>query len=584
MSTESQAVPSVQATAPIDVGKGRPGSFLVLLVLLSAALFSRYVDPRSLYDLNPWPDTVEYVTGARSILLDHTFVIHINDYVLPSRYSLGFPLLIVPVLLVTGIDYTHAIYTVLVLDGVLIVSTFFLARILFGDVAAVCATWCVVTSPTDLYAAQHIMSDLPSTTFVVLAMVPLVGSVLLSQKFPRQLILAIVSGLVLGYACWIRQTNMMYLPIFALFLAVCGASFITSRRGMLFHKTLLIISIAGAWMLTQIPIFIYNYRTFGSIGKNGYSYWVPYWYGDVTRTFSLRNAFGEGNHGFVYVKSLLSLPGPTIFHGSTLLYLPVVVIGVATAILRIYYMPGHGRVRLTRSRDTDDTHAYVERWAAAMIIGMTIFTSVLYSLYFSPADLRFMHTVIPLMSVLAGAGFYAFSHIIMRALSHVHLSNKTVSAVLFIIVAGGMGYEVGRMVVSSCLWQAARAHREFFLPIDYTWIQLVNEHTDPSAVIVSDSVPPILFTAYQPEGSRRMMVPFKNHELMPDDRPLSSFRENSGAVKEAMKRHVQVFFVGDPASFKSLPEARGFLLTPTVSQSYANGAAMLTLYAVGLEP
>jgi hypothetical protein len=82
--------------------------------------------------------------------------------------------------------------------------------------------------------AQVIMSDAPSTTAVLLTVLPLVlldGALDKRKKLPCHewshkdaIILPRLSGLTIGYACWIRQIDVVYLPALIAYLALVVTS------------------------------------------------------------------------------------------------------------------------------------------------------------------------------------------------------------------------------------------------------------------------------------------------------------------------------------------------------------------------
>lgn len=534
---------------------------LGLLAIVGMVLITRYVSPNLLRDLNPWPDTVEYVLSARNLAEHGKFAISINGQYLPSRYSVGFPLLIVPTFFILGNNYTNAILSVLALDVVSVLLVYWIGTLVFSRLAGFSAALLLAISPADRTIAQIIASDVPATTFILLALVPLVTlEAPSSDKCKRFGILPfrtcsriLVAGLLFGYCCWIRQIDVIYLPVFALLL---GLTYYPGRGGPSSSTGYLVVALflfVIGWSLLQAPLLLYNFRTFGSIMRTGYNLWAPYWYDDLRRTFSLSYAFGPNAQALEYLKDIIGISSPhPDSNGVQLLYSPVTPIGALLSV--VFAALGSKTVTAGRADPNSPLVSYQRapggavvpvRWRFIIIsLGMVFVTVGIYATYFFYAR-RFLHLCIPLMSLLAGGSVSMLSQQLLRLARHrvgviSALGAAIIAAILVIHEATG---EIG----DSVWWQTHILGRNLDNQAASDYLDLVAEATSPNAVVVSD-YPPVLFSALE-RGSQRKIIPLSAGIQLGDLLSLPSFRERPDIVERIVDQGKPVYFIGDPTLF-----------------------------------
>lgn len=262
-------------------------------------------------ELMPWPDGLEYAAAAVNLSKGRGAVLHFGGYTYPSRYTAGYPLILE--LVRHGPIARHP--PCFVSAGLAIASLFFvfwLARGLFGRVAAGIAVLTLALSPVFITYSSLVMSDVPTLFFTIGAAWQLRE---VSDDRAKSSIFGgalgwLIFGLLAGFSIITRPTN----ATIVVGLAVCVVMMPLERRDLasLFKAGMAVgigFAIPVAWQLHQ------NAINLGSPFASGYSWWVPEVYGAGGKTFSAAYLFGStmprnpyGNV-IVYVTTLLGLDG-----------------------------------------------------------------------------------------------------------------------------------------------------------------------------------------------------------------------------------------------------------------------------------
>ncbi len=242
---------------------------IVLVVLVATVLvvtvFSGFLDwdpeTAGFHDLVPRPDATEYVSMASNILDSGAFKITIDGELYPSRYPIGYPLVLAGAQLL-GADPVLAPYLVnrvLALSIVLLLGLVLARR--HSVRISVIALLLFVTLPVFAVLAASPMSDL-------------LGGLIWVGCFAAFLCFAESKSrwcLILGSACFglgicVRtgQALLATLPLAAV-LAVSGAS---HRERLSWFVTSGVVTAAFA-----APSLIYNRLVFGHWRRTGYDYW-----------------------------------------------------------------------------------------------------------------------------------------------------------------------------------------------------------------------------------------------------------------------------------------------------------------------
>jgi 4-amino-4-deoxy-L-arabinose transferase-like glycosyltransferase len=570
---------------------------LIVLVILSLAI--RFMPARFRVDLWPWPDTPEYVTAASRLLQYGKFDIVANHLEVPTRYSLGYPLLIIPAYLVFGPSPENAIYVSLLMGLLEILLAFWIAWRLFGSAAALVAASIVSLSPANVFLSQQMMSDLPASVFVLASMLaltflapaPQAGKTGNSRRVWPYIALA---GGLFGYACLIRQTSVLYLPVYLLYLALA------IWRPRLRFSTLLHETVKGslpfiaAWLAFQLPILIYNQLVFGNPFRTGYHYWLPYWYGE-NPTFSLRYAFEAPANLSSYFAGIIGQPILHMYRGPLVLYSPLVAAAALAGLLVIFarfYSLVRGRGRLL----SNDSARKAERYAlarfafAAGCVGILAVTLATYSLYFFEADARFVELFVPLIAVLAGS-FVAEAMSSGKGIAGYRLPPPWRS-LLYVVLTVVAGVGLISALVESYAWKTF-VTREYDYDSyayqssnDAEYMRVLSRLSAQSGdVLISDKYPTVFFEVYHPEMDLFAISTAisKSISFSPgsDPHPVRSLEGTPSAVADKLAAGRQVFFIGDPNEFEAIVsrDRLPFTLIPIETPTARTG---LVLYRVAM--
>jgi len=244
-----------------------------ILLLLGASTFYSFAVLRvdysrtELLNLRPRPDATEYFAQAEAMLHGQSPSIQIGYEKLPSRYPLGYPVLMLPWLKILPAEKailapfrTNQTIGLLFL---LIVFGFYayLAMPLTGGFAALL----LATLPAFFTFCRSSMSDIGASLLIVLAfMFAYLG---LNEERRWKIYL---SAVFLGLSLNVRSQSIFFAP---LLLAMA----LFPMRGMRWRWFLHCATVPFVFVLATVPMLVVNMIQFHSPFKTGYSFWVDAW-------------------------------------------------------------------------------------------------------------------------------------------------------------------------------------------------------------------------------------------------------------------------------------------------------------------
>jgi hypothetical protein len=252
-------------------GRRRPALYWLLAVaavaVMAWAIVPTWTTNARALAQQPFPDSQEYADAARQLAEGHGYVTVVNEHRTasvvdetltgpaftkryPPRYPPGTALALSPFALVFG-NFPHNVQRgSRVISSLYVVAVVAAAWLIGGPLAALIGGLFVETSPFAKAAATVILSDeLAALITVVMLIVILLGS-------RRERLSAAVGGILSGCLILVRLTG------------------IVGLIGMLAASRRRWIVVAGAAPFV-IGLAIYQWHTFGSPFKTGYSYWLP---------------------------------------------------------------------------------------------------------------------------------------------------------------------------------------------------------------------------------------------------------------------------------------------------------------------
>jgi 4-amino-4-deoxy-L-arabinose transferase-like glycosyltransferase len=503
----------------------RTAAALGLLVLLS--VLARITFPGE-SDLHPWPDSPEYAATAVGLLERGSFRIPYAGQWVPPGHGFGFPLFIAPVLALLGHDFSNAIWATLVMHVVELLLVFRLAARCYGPAAGLLAVAFLAGSPVDAELSRRIMSEVPSSTMIVAALLFLCGAA--SAPGPARLF---ACGLTLSVACWFRYVNALLVIPFAV------AVFLVPSR--LSARLLRAWALLAGFLLGLVPVAAYDLITLGAVTRMPHSIWVAE-HETLFHPFRLRHALPEGKAAR-YVAALLGSPDDCLATTQALYPSFVAALAMASYLL------------VPRRAGGWSPAAMLERVAAAIVAVLL----AVASFYFFETELRFLHAAIPIVcTVAAGAAIQLFSPPIPRGLGRLGY------AVLCLAALAWPAWMLGRTVADGPVAQrlagietppaVARAH-----------MKLINESTEPDAWIVSDNFEPVFFNVEQTAQRRLLLIDEEGVEVQ--GAAVESVAEVPGSLEKLFDRGMRVYFVGNIDKL----ERRGWLDRYAIERVAARG-------------
>jgi hypothetical protein len=245
------------------------GACLLLCALIFYYLAVLRLDYQKtkLLDLAPYPDAVEYFAQAKAMLKGGWPSIQIGYDKLPSRYPLGYPVLMLPWLkILSKADSILAPFRTNQTIGLLLLLAVFgfytyLEMPLTGGVAALI----LATIPGFFTFCRSSMSDISASALIAFAfMFSYLG---LAEERRWKIYL---SALLLGLSVNVRIPSVFFAP---LLLSMALFPPRPTRVRWFLHCA----AVSIVFLLAASPVLLINTIEFHSPFKTGYDFWVPYW-------------------------------------------------------------------------------------------------------------------------------------------------------------------------------------------------------------------------------------------------------------------------------------------------------------------
>ena len=399
----------------------RSRDFLITApILVLMFLIHRSGGTRRAFELMPWPDGLEYAAAAVNLTKGRGAVLHFGGYTYPSRYTAGYPLLLDILSRLWGGHFQLFVVGSSMLAVLSMIAIFVISLELYGTMTATIAAVALALSPVFITYSSLVMSDVPTMSVTLCAVLALMSATSVESTQRRQLAAWAFFGFVAGCSTIMRPTN----GVMLVGLVLCVVMVPLERRDL---RSLLSAGIAVAigfavpvaWQLHQ------NAITLGSPFASGYAWWVPEVYGSGGRTFSAAYLFGPtmprnpyGNV-LVYVTTLLGLDGFIGHRGSP----GYSLYPFAAAVFAIV-----GFVAILRDKEKPAARRLM--WFGLGYLGAL---TVLYCFYIF-TDVAFILPAAFILFIAAGAGASIANRLIRDVLRNRNRSVRQFAAVVGVIV------------------------------------------------------------------------------------------------------------------------------------------------------
>ncbi len=373
---------------------------LALSILLAVALLLRW-QARDVwtYDLQPWPDALEYAHVGWRLKSCGEWTLHIQQSTLPSRYPPGMSLLIAPWLLLPGFELWHSYLPVLLCSLATVVITFSWLRGRVGLLAALIGVSILVFSPTHVHFSVLTMSEIPSCLLLLVAGTQ--GLRLLEMPAAEGRRLAFGAGLLCGLSALLRYPN-------ALIGALVPGLLALDRKG----RGKVLPFVAGL-AIGLCVLLAYNQVVSGAFWRSGYRFWEPDDYANLNDHLS----------GRFFLE-----PDDSEWSGGNLRYYTGVLLGIDRSLLNpfVVVVAMAGAISMLRHRRKPELK---------IALGMIAVTFLFYCAYFFRAA-RLLVVLLPFVAMLCARGAeWLFSHL-PRAPQRISL------AAAILVVNAGLAYGI----------------------------------------------------------------------------------------------------------------------------------------------
>jgi len=422
---------------------------LLLLCILILSFRTRYVDPSSLADLEPF-DASAYSLSAYNLYRHHIYGVKLGGQYYPPQYPFGYPLLIIPFYIIFGSQPYNAVYCSLFFSLLSIVFAYLIGKKLGNRFTGLMAALFVALCPKHIEFSKYILTETSSAFFTLLICWLLLKVIYLDSKKQRLLLLFL--GLITGFSVLVHLTNCLLIPVVLI-------SFLLGRKSnpwsVLKKETIILLGI----ILALIPLFLYQFHTFGSPLRTGYQMREPELYGKF-KAFSFKFFTHPPNHPHhvwkrgnfpVYLFALTGLEKP--FYPASLI--PLLLGGA----LFIFF----------KKREHNKQMIFLI-FSSILVISLFVFFSFFYW-----QDSRFLLQGVPLLMILAACGVtFLMDKGMAKSLTKGSILSITILS-LFLMT-----------IIQMALWSYSQTKS---LPwVDnrqYRIIQYTNKHIPNNAVIIS---------------------------------------------------------------------------------------------------
>jgi len=253
-------------------------------------------------ELWPMPDAVEYAAVAVNLDRGLGPVLNIAGNSYPSRYTIGYPLILAAAYPVLGHSPERLCIVTALTALIAIAGLYLLTAWVFDRPSATLAALLLATAPHFLGLSTLVMSDVPSLAIVIFS-----SLAFLCALEKESLIVSVVCGLLVGLSVTMRASNT------AILVGMLAAAMLVRPLRLRIAP-----AIGFAIGLAVFPGLqaLLNLHYLGSIFSNGYAFWLPNFYDSADfKTFKLSYLVAPADpiyrHGnfIAYVLTLLGLDG-----------------------------------------------------------------------------------------------------------------------------------------------------------------------------------------------------------------------------------------------------------------------------------
>lgn len=298
--------------------------WISLILLLGVGGILLFRTPHNASNLEIVPDSVEYAFGALNLSNGQGYHIRVGGRDLPPRYPPWFSFALVPAYWIFGSDPGNGIYVIFGFALVGLIAAFELGKRISGVWGGVGAGVLLLAATDYHYWGRQIMTDVPSTTLVIILLWVWLGV----QKHGPHSHWAL-AGILLAMATAFRPTSAAFvLPFLYSWLRQYPRRW--THLALLMTPCLILFGLSG----------YFNQLSWGSFSRAGYAYWcaVPYDYRHLLYSFrylpgNLRAAWDS--HGiwlsiailflWVFLRKQINKIFPTILLFSLLGGIPILL-------------------------------------------------------------------------------------------------------------------------------------------------------------------------------------------------------------------------------------------------------------------
>jgi dolichyl-phosphate-mannose-protein mannosyltransferase len=366
---------------------GRRIVLSVALGTLPIAIRLLTLDVPMAIDLHPRGDALEYAMSAASLASGEGYSLRLGkDAYYPPTFTPGFPLLLAGWYKAVGTRPETAYLVSVLCAGVVSFLAFWIACNLGGVWAGVFASLAVAFSTLHTGIAGRVMSDVASTSFLLLSLLFLVSAVRQKRSFAWAMTCFAGAGLAAGWATCIRPVN--FLVVAAAALALVTRRRVAWRQRFLALSAFLLFSGAGL-----LPTLYFSLQNHGDPLANGYALWSPEHCRNPGSAYCLENLWNTmdsvrwpNSNGRRYLESISGWnrqEESLVLYGMTMWFLAAI--------------PWINAFRGKRRGEERETFFLGMSGLAASFIALH------YVFYFWQ-DPRFLHPVLPVVSIWGGLG------------------------------------------------------------------------------------------------------------------------------------------------------------------------------------
>ncbi len=215
----------------------------------------------------PVSDAIEYSVGASQVAHEESYSLRLGSDEYPPRFDPGFSIFLSPAYLILGDHLGFGIYPALLVVILGILASFALGYLLGGVFGGSFAALFVLSLGSFRYFGSQILTDVPSAALGLVLGLLYLQMRDKNKKTPDRFYL--LAGFLAAVACSFRPTNIFFAIPFVLLLTHL-------KRFFSFALPLLFF-----FALTAI----YHFKSFGSIFRTGYHYWVSVPYDSLSLVF-----------------------------------------------------------------------------------------------------------------------------------------------------------------------------------------------------------------------------------------------------------------------------------------------------------